>query len=264
MHCSPVDGRGGMKTAELPEYYRPVLLNRVDSTNQEIKRLAAAGAYDGTLVWASEQTAGRGRRGRSWVSPRGNLYFSLLLRPRCPASEAMQIGFVTTVALADAIHAKLPPNAHVSCKWPNDVLVEGRKVAGILLESSASAGNTLSWLAVGVGVNIAWHPPDSESQYSATSLKAAGADISGPGELLEEFCQNFLIWYKAWTEIGFVAVREAWMERVHGLHQPICVRLERDTLEGVFINVDESGALILGQNGSQRLIMAGDVFPAGT
>ena len=253
-----------MKIGRLPEFYRPVLLNRVDSTNQEIKRLAAAGAHDGTLVWAGEQSAGRGRRGRSWHSPYGNLYFSLLLHPRCPASEAMQIGFVTAVALADTIHAKLPPNTHVSCKWPNDVLVGGRKVAGILLESSTGEGNTLSWLAVGVGVNIGWHPPDHESQYSATSLKAAGANIAEPGEMLEEFCQHFLIWYKAWTEIGFEKIREAWMERVHGLHQPISVRLECDTLEGVFINVDESGALVLGQNGSQRLIVAGDVFPAGT
>ena len=247
----------------VPEQLDLIAVHRIDSTNEEIKRRAAAGAADGTLVWAEEQLAGRGRRGRPWVSPPGNLYCSLLLRPSCPARHAMQIGFVTALAVAEAVEGVLPAGTGVTCKWPNDVLAGSRKVAGILLESSAAGGESLEWMAIGVGVNIGSYPPHTDGPYPATSLLAIGAPEVTPAKLLEAYCACLFRWLRVWDESGFPPIRAAWLDRAHGLRQPVRVRLENQTLDGVFLTMDESGALVLDQNGASRLITAGDVFPAG-
>lgn len=249
--------------SSVPDTFTVIALERVDSTNEEIKRRAAAGAADGTLVWAGEQLAGRGRRSRSWVSPPGNLYCSLLLRPACPAQQAMQLSFVTALAVADAIESVLPEDTSVTCKWPNDVLAGGWKVAGILLESSAGPQGALEWLVIGVGVNVSRAPAHTDGPYPAAALTQIGADAATPARVLETYCERFSHWRGVWNATGFATIREAWLERAHGLRQSIQVRLDNDTLEGVFLTMDESGALVLGQGGSSRLIMAGDVFPAG-
>jgi BirA family biotin operon repressor/biotin-[acetyl-CoA-carboxylase] ligase len=250
-----------MPEVVLSDYFQLVTLDRVDSTNEEIKRRAERGAVDGTLVWAREQTSGRGRRGREWTSPRGNLYCSLLLRPTCSASKATQLGFVTAAAVAEAVAETLSNDAHVTCKWPNDVLVNGRKVAGILIESSSAGGTVLDWLAIGVGVNVASHPRLAESRFAATSLAGEGAREATPPKLLECYCRCLQRWISTWHEQGFAAIRDAWLHRAHGLHGPILVRLENESFEGVFAGMDEDGALVLEQNGVDRLVRVGDVFP---
>src|SRR5262249_49114566 len=158
---------------ELSPFYRLVRHERIDSTNEEAKRLATADAPQGTLVWAGEQTAGRGRRGRGWVSPAGNLHISLLLRPNCPPAVACQVNFAAGVALAAALADFLPAGKTASLKWPNDVLVGGAKVSGILLEASAAADGMVDWLVVGVGVNVVQAPRDTP--YPASSLHRDGA-----------------------------------------------------------------------------------------
>lgn len=250
-----------MPEVVLPDCFQLVTLDRVDSTNEEIKRRAELGAADGTLVWAREQISGHGRRGRAWASPQGNLYCSLLLRPSYPASKAMQLGFVTAVAVADLVTETLANGAPVTCKWPNDVLVDGRKIAGILIESSSAGGTALDWLAIGVGVNVVFHPQQAESRYPATSLVAEGAGETALPEVLERYCRCLQRWIGTWHEEGFAAIRQAWLQRAHGLHEPILVRLENEAFEGVFANMDEHGALVLEQNGVNRLVMVGDVFP---
>jgi len=131
--------------------FRLHALDTVDSTNDEARRLAAGGAPHGTVVWARRQTVGRGRRGRPWVSEPGNLHCSILLRPACPATIAAQVGFVAANAVALAVAGLLPDGPPVTCKWPNDILVGGRKVAGILLESDVGRNGLLDTLVVGVG-----------------------------------------------------------------------------------------------------------------
>lgn len=121
------------RTPDLPANFPLIALGDVGSTNDEARRLAAEGAPDGTVVWARSQNAGRGRYGRSWSSPPGNLYVSLLLRPACPPATALQLGFVAAVALGEALDRRVAAAA-LTFKWPNDVLLDGRKIAGILLE----------------------------------------------------------------------------------------------------------------------------------
>lgn len=248
----------------LPPAYRLVEFDTVESTNDEAKRLAREGAEDGTLVWAREQTGGRGRGGRSWSSPRGNLYLSLVLRPECPASRAAELGFVAAVGLGTALAALVPPLCPVNYKWPNDVLLGESKVAGILIETEsalqASPGAPLEWMVLGLGVNVQRYPEDTE--FPATSLREEGAGDVTVERLLESFSLYFLDWVNRWMEDGFAPIRAEWKERGLGIGRKIRVRLPRETLRGKFIDLDTDGALLLQpeQGGEVRRITAGDVF----
>jgi BirA family biotin operon repressor/biotin-[acetyl-CoA-carboxylase] ligase len=243
-----------------PEGCTLVALAQTGSTNDEAKSLAANSAADGTVVWAREQTAGRGRRGREWVSPSGNLYLSVLLRPGKSPAESAQLSLVAAVALGDAIAGFLPEHAELQCKWPNDVLVNGRKIAGILLESAgAAAGRTTDWVVVGCGVNINGHPP--ETMYPATDMKAEGADTASVERVLERFLERFFGWRDRWMETGIEPVRAAWMARAAGLGRDITVRLPNREIRGRFVDMDKDGALLLeGPGGVRETISAGDVF----
>jgi BirA family transcriptional regulator, biotin operon repressor / biotin---[acetyl-CoA-carboxylase] ligase len=245
----------------LPPFFSLVALDSIDSTNEEMHRRARAGAAEGTLVWAREQTRGRGRRGRDWSSPQGNLYLSLLLRPRVSPAEAAQIGFVAAVALAETFESLLPAVRRLSCKWPNDLLIDGAKVSGILPEAEA-AGGVVDAVVLGMGVNVASFP--GELPYPATSLAAAGVE-AGVEAVLEALAPRLQSWYRRWREAGFAPVRLRWLDFAAGLGESIEVRLEREVLQGRFAGLDASGALELElADGKHRLITAGDVFhPAG-
>ncbi len=253
---------------DLPGNFRAIYHPVIDSTNEEARRIAEGEVDAGWLpgevivVWAGEQTAGRGRRGRQWVSKPGNLYASLLMRPDFAAQKAMQLSFVAANGLAEAISGVLADRVSVTCKWPNDILIKGRKVSGILLETSTvrSDGNP-QWLIVGFGVNIE-HFPDS-AEFPATSLISEGADRekATPALLLEAICRHFQAGLAGWRKLGFAAVRESWLARAHGLGGPVRVRLERRSLDGTFKELDGDGALILETGaGETRRITAGDVF----
>lgn len=246
----------------LPPAFRLVALECVGSTNDEARRLVAdADAEDGTLVWAREQTGGRGRLGRDWNSPRGNLYLSLILRPECPLSEAVQLGFVAAIALCDAIGTVMPPMAEAQVKWPNDILVNDCKIAGFLLETVLSSDGSMQALLLGMGVNVRHYPEDA--RYPATSLRAAGAasDVDEVA-VLEAFSRHFLKWTNRWLDEGFSPVRANWLHRAKGRGERIEVRLPNETLHGVFRDLDEAGALCLDREdgGDLRRIYAGDVF----
>ena len=243
-----------MITNGLPAPFRLLALDRVGSTNDEARRLALEGAAaDFLVVTANEQTSGRGRRGRTWVSPPGNLHCSTLLAIGRLA-EAAQLGFVAAIALVDALGG-LCPGAEFRCKWPNDVLVDGAKVAGMLLEPAGEG-----WLVLGLGVDVASAPPADQVAYAAASL--AGLGYHGDaGAVLAAFCAALGPWVARWRTEGFAPVRLAWLERCRGLGQPIVVRLEGDTVTGLFAGLDADGALLLDQAAlGVRRLLAGDVF----
>jgi len=243
----------------LPPAYRLVALDTVESTMDEARRLAEEGAEEGTLVWAREQTAGRGRRGRNWHSPRGNLYFTLLLRPECSAAQAAQISFVAAVALGEAIGTVSPP-IEVTYKWPNDVLLQGSKVAGILLESRAAPDGGLDYLLLGCGVNVAHFPPDRELQATAMHFEGVPKEVT-PDELLEAFSRHFLSRISRWVEDGFEPIRRVWLRHAQGLGEEIEVRLLQETLKGRFRDLDPEGYLLLEmEGGGQRRISSGEVY----
>ncbi len=247
-------------TSALPPGYRLHAHDTLDSTNEEATRLARDGAPAGTVVWALRQTAGRGRTGRSWTSEAGNLLFSLLLRPDVPPAAAAQLSFVAALALGEAVSEVLPAGVDLRYKWPNDLLLDGRKAAGILLESAGATGCGLNWLIVGWGLNIASFPETTEG-YPATSLAEAGAVGVDAGDVLARVLRRFDAWQARWKEEGLAAVRGAWLERAARVGEEISVRLPRDRLVGRFRGLDENGALVLDlADGTSRTITAGDVF----
>ncbi len=249
-----------MREPHLPPAYWLITLDAVDSTNAEARRLAVLGdekAPDGTLIWAKEQTAGRGRRGRKWQSPKGNLYCSLILRPEAPAEQAAQLSFVGALAACDALSAISPPGHIVQIKWPNDILLNDEKVGGLLLEAETSGGKTPDWVIMGLGINVAQHP--SRVEFPATSLKASGWTVTEV-DCLEAFSRHFMAWANTWLEQGFGAIRKHWLWRCKGIGDKIEVRLAKKTLRGVFKDIDQDGALLLKSGKRELRITAGDVF----
>ena len=245
----------------LPRGYRLITYDSIGSTNNEGKRLAREGAAEATLVWALEQTAGRGRRGRTWSSPRGNLYLSLILRPDCPVGVAAQLGFVAALAVGAALRAIMPGIERLAYKWPNDVLIDGRKIAGVLLESETVGSEKLSFIVVGVGVNLTASPRGTE--FPATSIIEEGLGEIMPEVMLEKFAAHFRSWNTRWRAEGFAPVRAAWLAAAAiARGEPIRVRLESRTFCGRFLDLDHEGNLLLDCAGECRRIAAGEIFRA--
>jgi BirA family biotin operon repressor/biotin-[acetyl-CoA-carboxylase] ligase len=242
----------------LPPGYRLISHRAIGSTNDEAKRLARAGAADRTVVWALEQSEGRGRRGRPWHSPPGNFYASLILRPRAAAERAAQLGFIAALAVGEALDILIPGLSGLSYKWPNDVLLEGRKLCGILLEAEAGEKERLFFVVIGVGINLVASPSDAE--FPATSLVEQGLPALLPETMLAAWAAQFERWRRSWEEAGFAPIRAAWRERT-ALGEPIRVRLERLTLYGRLLDIDDEGALLLEEAGQHWRILAGEVFP---
>jgi len=242
----------------LPHPFRLVAYETIGSTNDELRRLAREGAGEGLVVIAGQQTAGRGRRGRAWISPPGNLYSSTLIRPDCAVAVAAQLGFVAALGVTGAI-GELAPGIDLRCKWPNDVLADGKKISGILLETEMVAGDKPDFVILGVGVNLASSPRDTP--YPATSLAEEGVAGIAPAVMVTTFIRHFSGWLAAWRRDGFAPVRDAWLARAMGLGETIQVRLERDTLHGRFVDMDNDGALLLDMPSGSRRVAAGEVFP---
>ncbi len=240
----------------------PVLrYDDIGSTNAEALKLAEAGQLEPVFVVAKRQSAGRGRRGRAWISEPGNLYTTLLLTDPAPPPVSAQLCFVAALALHDAVLdgcSGLAPS-RLKLKWPNDLLLDEKKVAGILIEGSSAPGGLLA-VAVGFGVNCKHHP--AETQFPATDFSRAGFDLS-PQSLLARLGERTEGRLNEWQRgEAFSATRAAWLLRASGVGSQIEVRLLDRTLGGIFETINERGELILrGNDGERQAISAGDVFP---
>jgi len=241
-----------------PDGYALKYFDEIDSTNEEARRLAAAGERGPIWIIADRQTAGRGRRGRIWESPAGNLSATLFLRPEKPANTCAQLSFVAALAASDVV-SRLAPLADVRVKWPNDVLADGRKIAGILLESTSIGNDRLEWLAVGIGINLAYFPVDTD--FPATALTMLGRDGIGVRDASTRLAGAWCEWYDIWQGDGFSRIRDVWLSRAARLGELIRARLASGETSGVFEGIDENGALIIREVwGRTRVIAAGEVF----
>jgi len=234
----------------LPDGWTLVALESVGSTNDEAARLADAGAAEGTVVWARAQTGGRGRRGRAWASPIGNLYSSTILRPACSAPRAAELGFVAALAVADMV----PAGRDVRVKWPNDVLVDGGKIAGILPESAIGAGGEVEHVVLGIGVNVAFAPQLPDMRYPGAAL---GGSVE---EALEKLTASLATRLAQWRLKGFEMIRAAWLAKAGPLGLEVDVRLGQELVRGRFAGVDREGALLLDTPAGPRKIVAGELL----
>lgn len=238
-----------------------LVLDDIDSTNAEARRQAEAGLRGPIWIAARRQSSGRGRRGRAWSSQPGNLAATFLSVTHRSPAEAAQAGFIAALAVAELLDHYVPP-ACVTIKWPNDVLVEGRKISGILVESGPAPSGGL-WLAVGIGVNLAHAPEDVERPATAVAHHLAEGVMRAPTleEALPVLAEAWTAWADRREALGFGVIRDAWTRRAHGLHDRAVARLGHETVEGVAEGLADDGALQLRlADGSLRLISAGDVF----
>jgi len=213
--------------------------------------LAASGLEEGVWLRAERQTGGRGRLGRSWVSPPGNLYASTLVRIRPNDPPAATLALVAAVALEETVSAYGPGMPVL--KWPNDVLIDGAKLSGILLERAGGA------VVIGIGVNLAHYPTDTDRR--ATSLAAHNVAVA-PEDFVETLAEAFARWVECWRGQGIDTIRRRWVAHAHPAGTPLNVRLpDGEAIDGSFDGLDMEGALILRlADGTRRVIHAGDVF----
>ncbi len=234
--------------------------DELDSTNAETRRLAEAGELGPVWIAARRQSAGRGRRGNIWETGAGNLAATLLIRTDRPPGEAAQLSFVTALAVGDLARAFAPPDL-VAFKWPNDVLLAGAKLSGILIESGRAPDGSL-WLAIGVGVNLVSAPaPDIKASTLADHLKAGTAAPPIAETALAVLSTSLAERIAQWTRSGFEPVRAEWLASAAGMGARCTARLGQGTLHGVAEGLDIDGALLLRlDDGAVRRITAGDVF----
>lgn len=248
--------------SSLLEHYHLLTYDILDSTNEEARRLAGGGASHGAVIWAKRQSAGRGRMGREWVSAEGNLFATVLLAPEVALEVASQLSFVAALAVAETMEGILPAPERIACKWPNDVLIGGKKIAGILLESFTTPGlaSPQAWVAVGIGINVDSYP--EHVLYPATCLREEGVELISAKIVLSRLIHHFITRYDAWRAEGFAPIQRAWTKRAHQLGQTIEVVMGDEQLRGTFKGIDASGQLLLQlpKQKTARAIAAGDVF----
>ncbi len=229
------------------------------STNAEALARARAGERGPLWITAATQSAGRGRRGNAWISEPGNLYATLLLTEPSPPEFAPQLSFVAALALHDAVAqcvSQLGPLLQV--KWPNDLLLDGAKLAGILIEGESDPAFAV---AVGIGVNCAAHP--TGTAYPATDLAAAGALVT-PAQVLAVLSAATMARLEQWQRgQGFSAIRADWLKRAAGLGKDIRVRLPERELAGTFQGLDDAGHLLLASAAGVTTVTAGEVYGLG-
>ena len=236
-----------------PAGYDRLILDAVDSTNAEARR--RLGAPRPLWIAARRQTAGRGRQGRGWASPEGNLSATLLLGRDEPPAALARLSFRAALAVAD-LFAHYTSAAASETKWPNDVLLNGGKAAGILLENFGPNGGHAANLAIGIGVNLAHHPDARTCRWPPTSL----ATETGRAPAFDEALTLLAARLDHWLAVpDFAEIRAAWLARAANLGQRIEVRLPDRTLAGIFEDVDAEGALVLRTAHGPRRITAGDV-----
>ena len=229
----------------------------VGSTNAEALRAAREGDAGCLWITAATQSAGRGRRGRTWVSERGNLYASLLLIEPCEPAHLGELPMVCCVALAEAVEAVTGRHGWVSLKWPNDLLIEGAKVSGILLESEQMADGKVA-VAAGFGINCNHHPADAP--YATTDLAALGYRVAS-NDLFVHLAGAMARCLELWAGgKRFDEIRSAWLKRCVGIGAPVTVRLPDREIDGVFASLDAQGRLLLETSSGTMTISAGDVF----
>lgn len=259
-------------------FYSIMQKTKTASTNDDARALVESGvAQHGAVIVAEQQSAGRGRLGRTWDSRTGNLFASLILFPQRPRQEWFGLSFVMALAISDAIKVLLPPESTITLKWPNDVLANSKKISGILCEIAQTPDKRAA-IIIGFGVNCVAHPEDTS--YPATNChveinsarhpsedKGASSHqdrlfptFAGVMDVLKNILEFFDARYHEWGVQGFATTRRAWLERAHGLGKEITINAPHGSFKGIFKDLAVDGALHLArQDGTEHAIHAGDV-----
>ncbi len=228
----------------------------LESTNvTAFEKARSKNLFDREIILTDQQTGGKGRQMRVWSSPQGNLYFSLLLQPQVELAKIPQISFVAITALRLAVES-LVKHHKISNKWPNDLLIDQKKVAGLLLESEISQ-NICEFVVVGIGVNLLSNP--QQTIFPASNLKNFGVEISAE-IMLKSFLDEFEKLYQNWLDFGFAGIRKLWLQAAFRLNEEITVKNKDKEIRAIFRDLDNEGNLVLEIAGNIEKISAADIF----
>lgn len=233
--------------------YSVIFFDKIDSTSLEAKRLIDRGVADSYVITASEQSLGKGRDGKFWCSPKGNLYFSIVFSHKNKLSNLSQISLVVSLSCYEAVQHLLE-NSELSLfpmsfkiKWPNDLLINDKKFCGILLESvpyiNSSKGELINYLVIGIGINLVSSPKDSN--YLSTSLQEEGIQYNSYNALLHKIMERFTINYKLWQTEGFSNIRSKWIKNAYNIDKKISVNMNGKKIFGFFKDLDDEGQMII-------------------
>ncbi len=241
---------------KLPDGFDHQAFLSIDSTNKEAIRKLEQGDASGLWITSSEQTLGRGRSGRDWVSKPGNLYCSLIQKVGDDIQKSAQLSFVASLAVRDTI-CEFVESDLVKCKWPNDILISGKKISGILLESYQDKQGW-NYMIIGIGINVAHHP--DKMLYDATHINEQVEHIFSHVDVFFILTHKMSKRIGGWQKNGFDHIRSCWLDHASALGERISVRLPNEQFEGRFVDLDASGALMLDMDGEIKHIHSGDVF----
>ncbi len=246
---------------EWRQEYSFLAFNTLDSTNLEAKRIVLKGIEQKLVIVSNEQTKGKGRNSRIWDSPSGNLYMSILLRSDDFCDKKSDLSFVTAITVYEALFSVIKDSGYdfdLTIKWPNDILVNHAKIAGILLESIKSYGK--DYLIIGIGINISYFPKFADKQ--TTSLEKLNIKNITPSEILDKVMESFSYYYKLWQNEGFEEIRKLWLARSFPRGSIITISDGKNRISGIFEDIDgKDGAIMVKLlSGEIRRLSSGDVF----
>ncbi len=235
----------------------PRLASTNDTAFEMVENFQADHNY---VITCDSQTQGKGRLGRNWQEGQGNLYFSLILQPKSDKKISSELVFVAINALYDAVFGlfveqNLQQNVKIAKKWPNDLLINDKKVAGILLEADVSQAQP--YIVIGIGVNVATNPQNI--MFEAANLQEFGLKIN-KNQLLLTFLDNFSNNFQSWQDFGFKVVKNKFLENAWHLNEQIAINNEKANVSGLFVDMDDNGAIIIkDRQGQNRHLLVGDV-----
>ena len=247
-----------LKFLRLKKPFNLKYFDSVESTNDAAASFASRGCKPWTIVCANEQKKGKGRLGRKWISKKGNIFFSIILKPDLKVNYTPQLNFVASLAIYDTLRPFLPREVAFNFKWPNDLLLNEKKFCGILIETSF-IGDTLDWLVLGIGINVLSFPKGTI--FPATSLKEMGCKDFSDESFLQRFLENFKKYFVSWEVEGFNRVKRAWLKKAYRLNKNISLNINSKKIIGKFIGIDNSGQIILKLNTEKKKIFnVGDIL----
>jgi len=241
---------------QVPPLFDLVVVDKTDSARAYAERLARVNAPDGTLVWARSQQEGLGRHGNYWMSGSRNLHCSILLRPDAPYAECCQLALLASVACSMAIAQQAEPLVELRYRWPNDVLLNRGKVAGVTL-SGHREGDIVPWMVVNLNVNVNDHP--AVKGFDAASMRGEGFEEYDRDKLLAAYAREFLSWVTRWDDEGFAPLRRAWLAR-GGEETDTAVSIPGSTVSGKFRDLDKNGNLLISTGSGTRRLLLTDFF----
>ena len=241
--------------------YNLVMYDTIDSTNAAALRLVHNGVKGNLVIHAKQQTDGKGRHGKEWISGEGNFYLSILLDPTFTIQSGSGLSFVTALAIKDAFAQILGVSySELKFKWPNDILLNGKKIGGILLETSSTPHKNIpSWFIVGVGINLMNFPDNTD--FPATSLRHEGFGEIPCNLMLNAFMDSFAKRYNIWHNRGFGMLKLEWLDSAYNLNMPVSIHFKGKRISGIFEGIDDVGSLLMRlEDGQLHKIIAGEVF----